>query len=167
MPAILNSWKEIATYMDRGVRTVQRWENDDLPIRRVGIGKRAPVFAFTVEIEKWLRKHGTAAHPDHITSPQSDSRKLLAESQLLLRSLQRSGADFLFLDLDIATTMARTALKAGATEKKARSQRIARRAYNTILYLSRRLKMPRQEGSELREKLAALRRELEQLGERF
>src|SRR5579864_6459180 len=99
MPAILNSWKEIATYMDRGVRTVQRWEKDGLPIRRVGAGKRAPVFAFTVEIDKWLRKHGTGVPPDHITSPQSDSRKLLGESQLLLNSLQRSGADFLFLDL--------------------------------------------------------------------
>src|SRR5438874_5062514 len=119
MPAILNSWKEIATYLDRGVRTVQRWENDGLPIRRVGAGKHAPVFAFSVEIDKWLRKHGTAAPPGYITAAQSDSRKLLAESQLLLSSLQRSGADFLFLDLDIATTLARTALKAGGdTEKK-------------------------------------------------
>jgi hypothetical protein len=168
MPAILNSWKEIATYMDRGVRTVQRWENEGLPIRRVGAGKRAPVFAFTVEIDKWLRKHGTAAPPDRITGAQSDSRKLVAKSEQLLSSLQRSGADFLFLDLRIATTMARTASKAGrGTEKKARSQRIARRAYDTILYLSQQLKMTVQEGSKLREKLAALKRELEQLGEPF
>jgi hypothetical protein len=168
MPAILNSWKEIATYMERGVRTVQRWENDGLPIRRVGTAKRATVFAFTVEIDRWLRKHRTAASPDHLTALHSDSRKLLDESQVLLSSLQRSGADFLFLDLDIATTMARTALKAGGyPEKKARSQRIARRAYNTILYLSQRLKMTKQQDSELRKKLAALKRELEQLGEPF
>jgi len=44
MAAILNSWKEIATYLDRGVRTLQRWERDEhLPIRRVGAGERAPV----------------------------------------------------------------------------------------------------------------------------
>jgi hypothetical protein len=168
MPAILNSWKEIGTYMDRGVRTVQRWEDDGLPIRRVGAGQRAPVFAFSVEIDKWLRKHRTAAPHDHLTATQSDSRKLLADAQLLVGSLQRSGADFLFLDLDIATTMARTALKAGDdTQKKARSQRIARRAYTTILHLSQRLKMTSQEGSELKKKLAALKSELEQLGESF
>jgi hypothetical protein len=127
-----------------------------------------PYLLLLVEIDKWFRKHGTAAPFDHVIAVQSDSRKLLAESELLLRSLQRSGADFLFIDLDIATTMARTALKAGGdTEKKARSQRIARRAYNTILYLSQRLKVTKQEGSELREKLAAVKRELEQLGEPF
>ena len=154
-------------HMGRGVRTVQRWEKEGLPIRRVGEGKRAPVFTFTAEIDKWFRKHVTAA-PDHITEPQSESRRLLAESELLLSSLHRSGADFLFLDLDVATTMARTALKAGGgTHKQARSQRIARRAYDSILYLSQRLKMTRQEGRELKKKLAALKRDLEQLGEAF
>jgi hypothetical protein len=169
MPAILNSWKEIATYLDRGVRTLQRWERDKhLPIRRVGAGERVPVFAFTIDLDKWLRKHGTAAPSDYISSPQSDSRKLVAESQRLVSTLQRSGADFLFLDLDIATTTARSALKAGGdTEKKARNHRIARRAYDTILHLSHRLKMTKQERDELKGKLASVRRTLEELGERF
>ena len=169
MAAILNSWKEIATYLDRGVRTLQRWERDEhLPIRRVGAGERAPVFAFTVEIDKWLRKHDTTAPADHITAAQSDSRKLIAESQRLVSTLQRSGADFLFLDLDVAQSMAKSALIAGAdSQKKARAQRIARRAHDTILYLSQRLNMTRQEASELKEKLAAVRRTLEQLWEHF
>jgi len=169
MAAILNSWKEIATYLDRGVRTLQRWERDEhLPIRRVGAGERAPVFAFTVEIDKWLRKHDTTAPADHITAAQSDSRKLIAESQRLVSTLPRSGADFLFLDLDVAQSMAKSALIAGAdSQKKARAQRIARRAHDTILYLSQRLNMTRQEASELKEKLAAVRRTLEQLGEHF
>jgi phage terminase Nu1 subunit (DNA packaging protein) len=106
MPAIVNSWKENATYMDRGVRTVQRWENNGLPIRRLGTGKRAPVFAFAVEIDQWLRKHPSAASPEY-KAPQSDTRKLLAESQLLVSSLRRNGVDFLFLDLDIATNITR------------------------------------------------------------
>jgi hypothetical protein len=166
MPAILNSWKEIAAHMNRGVRTVQRWEKEGLPIRRIGKGKRAPVFALTVEIDTWFRKHGISAAVDGVTAPQSESRRLQAESQLLLNSLQRSGVDFLFLDLEIATTMARTALKAGGnTKKRSRSQKIARRAYDTILYLSQRLKVPRQEDSKLKEKLAAVKRELERLGE--
>jgi hypothetical protein len=128
MPAILNSWKEIATYMDRGVRTVQRWENEGLPIRRLGVGKRAPVFAFAAELDHWLLKHRTAASPN-LTALQSDSRKLVAESQLLVSNLRSRGADFLFLDLDIATNITHIALKAGGdTEKKACHQRIARRA---------------------------------------
>ena len=168
MPASLNSWKEIATYMDRGVRTVQRWESHGLPIRRVGAGERAPVFAFTVEIDRWLREHGTAAPTDHVTSLRSHSRKLLAESERLVSTLQRSGADFLFLDLDIALTMAESALSAGAdTQKKARKQKIARRAYDAIFDLSQRLKMTRQERSDVKEKLAAVRRTLAQLGEHF
>ena len=50
MPATLNSWKEIATYMDRGVRTVQRWENGGLPIRRVGAGTRAPYLLLRLKL---------------------------------------------------------------------------------------------------------------------
>jgi excisionase family DNA binding protein len=44
--AILNSWKEIAGYLGRGVRTVQRWEQElHLPVHRMGKGRRSPVFA--------------------------------------------------------------------------------------------------------------------------
>jgi hypothetical protein len=168
MPAILNSWKEIATYMGRAVRTVQRWENNGLPIRRVGAGNRSPVFAFTVDIDKWLRKRRTAEDPDNLKAPQSDTGKLLAESQRLVSTLQRNGADFLFLDLDVAFSMAKSALTSGAdTQKKARKQKIARRAYNTIMHLSQRLKMTKQENGDLRKKLATLRRTLEELGESF
>ena len=51
----LNSWKEIAAYLDRGVRTVQRWERElELPVHRIGKGKRSPVFATTAELNFWL-----------------------------------------------------------------------------------------------------------------
>jgi len=51
----LNSWKEIAAYFDRGVRTVQRWERDlQLPVHRIGKGKRSPVFAVVAELKFWL-----------------------------------------------------------------------------------------------------------------
>src|SRR5689334_21899673 len=54
---ILNSWKEIAVYMGRGVRTVQRWEQDcHLPVHRPRGRKRSPVFAFAAEIDLWLEK---------------------------------------------------------------------------------------------------------------
>ncbi len=52
----LTSWKDISKYLNRGVRTVQRWERRlGLPVHRIGTGKRAPVFAFQYEIDCWLR----------------------------------------------------------------------------------------------------------------
>ena len=57
--AALQGWKNIASYLDRGVRTVQRWERDlGLPVYRVGKGPRCPVFAFSEELHSWLRKSG-------------------------------------------------------------------------------------------------------------
>jgi len=52
---ILNSWKEIANYMNRGVRTVQRWETDlGLPVRRPPAGCKNAVIAFRSDIDRWL-----------------------------------------------------------------------------------------------------------------
>jgi hypothetical protein len=51
----LQSWKEIAAYLKRGVRTAQRWERSaGLPVRRPRAGDRSPVFAFPSEIDQWL-----------------------------------------------------------------------------------------------------------------
>ena len=53
-PARLNGWKEIAAYLDRGVRTVQRWEKVfGLPVRRLGPGRGEGVFAFAHEVDTW------------------------------------------------------------------------------------------------------------------
>jgi predicted DNA-binding transcriptional regulator AlpA len=53
--SILNSWKEIALYMGRAVRTVQRWEEQcQLPVHRPRGKKRSSVFALAAEIDRWL-----------------------------------------------------------------------------------------------------------------
>lgn len=50
----LDSWKEIAAYLKKEVRTVQRWEkNSDLPIRRLAHGKQGSVFAYRSELDAW------------------------------------------------------------------------------------------------------------------
>lgn len=55
---VLQSWKEIAAELDRGVRTVQRWERTlGLPVHRVGKRSRSPVFAFKDELRGWLRNN--------------------------------------------------------------------------------------------------------------
>jgi hypothetical protein len=54
---ILNSWKEIASYLGRGVRTVQRWERDlGLPVHRPKGKDRSAVVAFSEELDKWLQQ---------------------------------------------------------------------------------------------------------------
>ena len=64
---LLNSWKEIATYLGRGVRTAQRWEKYGLPVRRLAPGPRASVIADAREIDNWIQSakaHGfTAEEP--------------------------------------------------------------------------------------------------------
>ena len=50
---LLSGWKEIASYMHQGVRTVQRWEAIGLPVRRVRAAKPSPVIAFTEDLDSW------------------------------------------------------------------------------------------------------------------
>jgi hypothetical protein len=50
----LDSWKEIATYLGRDLRTVRRWEEKGLPVHRVPGGERRAVFAYRAEINSWL-----------------------------------------------------------------------------------------------------------------
>src|ERR1022692_1227927 len=50
----LDAWKEIAAYLKKEVRTVQRWEKSlDLPVRRLAHGKQGSVFAYKSELDAW------------------------------------------------------------------------------------------------------------------
>ncbi len=55
-PAVdrLDSWKEIAAYLKRGARTVQRWEREEgLPVHRLQHHARGSVYAFRSELDAW------------------------------------------------------------------------------------------------------------------
>jgi hypothetical protein len=57
----LDSWKAIAEYLQRDVATVARWEKSlGLPVRRVA-GAGRSVFAYTSEIDEWIRTARPAA----------------------------------------------------------------------------------------------------------
>lgn len=50
----LQSWKEIATYLERDIRTAVRWEKrNGLPVRRHGGRSGSSVYAYPSEIEAW------------------------------------------------------------------------------------------------------------------
>ena len=55
----LDSWKEIASYLKRSVRGVQRWEAEEgMPVHRHRHDKRGTIFAFKPELDTWWRKRG-------------------------------------------------------------------------------------------------------------
>jgi hypothetical protein len=53
---VLTSWKEIAQYLGKGVRTVQRWEQEmGLPVRRPrGPGHKKAVLARPDDLDTWM-----------------------------------------------------------------------------------------------------------------
>jgi len=85
-PRRLNSWKEIAAYLGRGVRTVQRWEKMGLPVQRPQSGSRGSVTAATDEIDNWL----LGAHTHGFNVPQIGERQPFGEE--LLGSVQQARA---------------------------------------------------------------------------
>ena len=51
----LDSWKDIAEYLKRDVRTVVRWAiQRGLPVHRIPGSKRSAVHAHTREIDAWM-----------------------------------------------------------------------------------------------------------------
>ncbi|HET6933637.1 MAG TPA: hypothetical protein VFI72_02285 [Candidatus Angelobacter sp.] len=96
---LLNSWKEIATYLQRGVRTVQRWEAEfGLPVRRPAGKKRSAVIAIRSELDQWLRSCGSSRNA--VNDEQSRAtpvvtlvgRRLPANRQTIMDSVQESVA---------------------------------------------------------------------------
>jgi adenylate cyclase len=50
----LDSWKEIAAYLKRGARTVQRWEREEgLPVHRLQHDTLGSVHAYRSELDRW------------------------------------------------------------------------------------------------------------------
>ncbi|MGZ4814242.1 MAG: hypothetical protein ACXVZV_02450 [Terriglobales bacterium] len=74
---VLNSWKEIASHLGRGVRTVQRWERDlGMPVRRPGAKSRSAVIAIADELDAWLRSAPTGDLIVHQSNPTEASARL-------------------------------------------------------------------------------------------
>lgn len=62
---LLTSWKEIANYMGKGVRTVQRWEATlGLPVIRPSDSHSGIVMARPSDLEAWLESGRQRLHPN-------------------------------------------------------------------------------------------------------
>lgn len=98
---VLTSWKNIARYLNCGVRTAQRWErHSQLPVHRVSSSKRSQVIALSEDIDKWVHRSRKELPPtdaalqrhmqiiaglENSISEQRKLLNLLRDERLLLR----------------------------------------------------------------------------------
>ena len=60
----LDSWKAIASYLNRDVTTVQRWEKrESMPVHRHLHDKLGSVYAFRSELDAWVRSRKAQPGP--------------------------------------------------------------------------------------------------------
>src|SRR5216684_5033132 len=75
----LDSWKEIATFFARTVRTVQRWESaEDLPVYHHIHVKRSSVYALESELIAWRDARSRQQDEGHFVKKFSSCRLRLA-----------------------------------------------------------------------------------------
>ena len=74
----LDSWKEIASFLGRGIRTVQRWEREEgLPVHRLPHAQRGSVFAHANELSAWWERRQINPEPAPQTPLRTDSEARL------------------------------------------------------------------------------------------
>jgi hypothetical protein len=90
----LESWKQIAAYLDRSERTVRRWEaHEGLPVHRREHEKQDTVFAYRHELETWsrLRTKQPAPVSDEAGAPlrlvEPTSNAYLTEHDAITRTM--------------------------------------------------------------------------------
>jgi hypothetical protein len=87
----LDTWKEIACYLNRNVRTVQRWEAvESMPVHRHLHAKSGSVHAFMSELEAWRKKRsycGPYGSGQTRSSLRPDKGSMINKEQALLRTV--------------------------------------------------------------------------------
>jgi hypothetical protein len=95
---VLTCWKDIAHYVGKSVRTLQRWERESgFPVRRTKPGDRGSVLAIPREIDSWVKSQqctdGQLDGSDRATLLRSlyalriENRELRSENRELLSQL--------------------------------------------------------------------------------
>jgi hypothetical protein len=152
-PEIFSGWKEIANYLAKGVRTVQRYERElNLPIHRPAGKSAGAVIATKAELDAWVTASPVRRDSAH-RWPTARTNKI--------------GAEFLLIDSEIALTFSGLALGSRDPEKRNIRTRTARKAYDTITHLRKGIKLTDAEQSKLDANLNRLKSELRTLGQTF
>jgi hypothetical protein len=91
----LESWKQIAAYLDRSERTVRRWEvSEGLPVHRREHERQDTVFAYRHEIAAWSRvrtKCPVEVAAEEVEKPSSvrTTNAYLVEHDAITRTMHR------------------------------------------------------------------------------
>jgi hypothetical protein len=95
----LDSWKEIAAYLNRNVRTVQRWEKiEGLPIHRHVHERGSSVSACKREIDRWQKRRLHVS--DEIPAQQRELELLIERLRTVLLMERMREALAILLDTD-------------------------------------------------------------------
>jgi len=151
---ILSGWKEIANYLRKGVRTVQRYEREQgLPIHRPNGKSTGSVIATKAELDGWVKGAPTGVGSRPKRWPTERTNKM--------------GAQFLQIDSEVALTFSGIALGASDEGKRRRAAQTARKAYDTIRRLRKNIVLTDAQRNKLDANLRRLKSELQKLGESF
>jgi predicted DNA-binding transcriptional regulator AlpA len=110
---ILTSWKEIAKYLGKGVRTAQRWESQlGLPVRRpIGASQKSAVLLHRDELDVWLTTRFSARPAEDIEAMKKPTS--LTSTRSLLKENVRKASELRMeqhaLTLQIAESVRRLA----------------------------------------------------------
>jgi len=91
---VLSSWKDIARYMGKGVRTVQRWERHlGLPVRRpTGAAHKSAVLLDRSDVDAWMATRFSLRAPrkEEMDLPAGSARSDLREGIRTARELRHA-----------------------------------------------------------------------------
>lgn len=109
----LDSWKEIAAYLGRDIRTVIRWEERRrLPVHRLPGGQRPRVFAYPDEIDRWLEQRSDADKAQDAvagTPNVSGVPQLTVENKPYVRRMALGGLGLVLVVIAALSVLARPA----------------------------------------------------------
>ena len=91
----------------------------------------------------------------------------VADLERLGKQSNRAGAAFLKADISTALTFSENALNADNPKNRERNQRSARKAYDTVLRLSKKVTLPDEDARKLQAGMRSLKAKLIRLGEQF
>lgn len=109
-----------------------------------------------------MRKNALSRKTTHRV-PKTTTADLAATQQ----QFNRAGTEFLKVDVATAITFSEVALSADDPAKRRRNQRSARKAYDTILRLAKKIAISGRDVQELTASLELLKANLVRLGEVF
>ena len=140
---VLSGWKDIAHYLGRGVRTVQRYERElGLPVRRPSGHSSGAVLALKSELDSWLKlaPRWAAASRDASERPtqvylSSELAKRLQERAHLHTQMMTLRKELKANVRTLRESIAKVRQQLNETQKRQDSIESAIRRYSNVLHI--------------------------------